>query len=156
MNKILRSALSLTETVVRSARIEGDFVVVAVRPYKSRSRRCPVCGRACAVYDGRPAPRRWRALDVGASKCYLEYAPARVECPEHGVHVESVPWARPRSRFTRPFEDWVAWMAVHCTISAVSKACRIEWHSVGGASAGASTTTPRRRPGGPATRACAG
>lgn len=30
--------------------------------------------------------------------------------------VEAVPWARPRSRFTRPFEDWVAWMAVHCTM----------------------------------------
>lgn len=132
MNKILRSALRLDQTVVKSVRLEGGSVVVAVRPYKSRRRRCPACGRACAVYDGRPAPRRWRTLDVGASKCYLEYAPVRVECPEHGVHVESVPWARPRSRFSRPFEDWVAWMAVHCTVSAVSKACRVEWHSVGG------------------------
>lgn len=69
---------------------------------------------------------------MGASKCYLEYAPVRVECPEHGVRVESVPWARPRPRFSRPFEDWVAWMAVHCTVSAASKACRVEWHSVGG------------------------
>ena len=132
MNKILRFALALTETVVNSARIEGDSVVVGVRPYKSRQRRCPLCGRVCEAYDGRGKPRRWRALDLGASKCYLEYAPVRVRCPEHGVHVESVPWARPKSRFTRPFEDWVAWMAVHCTISAVARACRIEWHSVGG------------------------
>lgn len=132
MNKILRFILSLTETVVNSARIEGDSVVVGVRPHKSKQRRCPLCGCVCEVYDGRPTPRRWRTLDVGASKCYLEYAPVRVRCPKHGVHVESVPWARPKSRFTRPFEDWVAWVAVHCTISAVAQACRIEWHSVGG------------------------
>lgn len=132
MNKILRFVLSLAETVVNSVRIEGDSIIVGVRPYKSRQSRCPRCGCKCEVYDGRSTPRRWRALDVGASRCFLEYAPVRVRCPEHGVHVESVPWARPKSRFTRPFEDWVAWMAVYCTISAVAKACRVEWHSVGG------------------------
>ena len=132
MNKILRFALALTEAVVKSICIEADSIIVGVRPYKSKQRRCPACGRACEVYDGRGKPRRWRALDLGASKCYLEYAPVRVACPEHGVHVESVPWARPRSRFTRPFEDWVAWMAVHATMSAVAQACRIEWHTVGG------------------------
>lgn len=132
MNKILRFILALTEAVVKSIRLEGDSIVVGVRPYKSRQRRCPVCGRACEAYDGRSKPRRWRALDLGTAKCYLEYAPVRVACPDHGVHVESVPWARPKSRFTRPFEDWVAWMAVHCTMSAVARACRIEWHSVGG------------------------
>lgn len=132
MNKILRFVLALTETVVKSICIEADSIIVGVRPHKSKQRRCPTCGRACEVYDGRGKPRRWRTLDLGASKCYLEYAPVRVACPEHGVHVESVPWARPRSRFARPFEDWVAWMAVHATMSAVAQACRIEWHTVGG------------------------
>lgn len=132
MNKILRFILSLAETVVNSARIEEDSIIVSVRPYKSKQRRCPTCGRVCETYDGRPTPRRWRTLDIGISKCYLEYAPVRVRCPEHGVHVESVPWARPKSRFTRSFEDWVAWMTVNCTISAVAQACRVEWHSVGG------------------------
>lgn len=44
MDKILRSALRLDQTVVKSARLEGGSVVVAVRPYKSRRRRCPACG----------------------------------------------------------------------------------------------------------------
>ena len=132
MNKILRFILSLAETVVNSVRIEDDSIIVGVRPYKSKQRRCPVCGCVCETYDGRSSPRRWRTLDMGISKCYLEYAPVRVRCSVHGVHVESVPWARPKSRFTRPFEDWVARMAVYCTISAVAEACRVEWHSVGG------------------------
>ena len=30
---------------------------------------------------------------------------------------EAVPWARHGARFTRDFEDWVAWLAVRCTAS---------------------------------------
>ncbi|MZG29137.1 ISL3 family transposase, partial [Adlercreutzia equolifaciens] len=45
---------------------------------------------------------------------------------------EAVPWARHGARFTRDFEDWVAWLAVRCTASAVSELARVEWHSVGG------------------------
>ena len=53
-------------------------------------------------------------------------------CPDHGVLVESVPWARHKARFTRDFEDWVACLAVRCTASAVTELARIEWHTVGG------------------------
>ena len=132
MNRILRFALGLAETIIESARIEDDTIIISVRPWKREQRRCPVCNKHCEFYDARATPRRWRTLDLARSLCFLEYRPARLRCPEHGVHVESVPWARPRSRFTRDFESRVAWMAVHCAMSAVSSECRIEWHSVGG------------------------
>ena len=90
-----------------------------------------MCGRRCECHDHEPT-RRWRAMDLARSKCYLEYRPARVSCPEHGTLVERVPWARPRSRFTRDFEDWVACLAVRCCMSAVARVARVEWHSVGG------------------------
>ena len=99
---------------------------------KSARRRCPTCNKKCDIYDARDAPRRWRALDLARSRCYLEYRTSRVRCPERGVHVESAPWARPRSRFTKDFEERTAWMAAHCTLSAVAAERRIEWHSVGG------------------------
>lgn len=132
MNKILRFALGLLHTVIESVRIDGESIVLSVRPWSRYRRRCPVCGRACEAYDGRSVPRRWRAMDLARSKCYLEYAPCRIRCPEHGVHVEAVPWARPKSRFTRDFEDWVACLAVRCTASAVAELARVEWHTVGG------------------------
>jgi len=131
MNRILRLALGLAHAIIESARIEEDRVVLAVRPWRREQRRCPVCGRRCECYDAQPA-RRWRAMDLARAACFLEYRPRRVSCPEHGVHVERVPWARPRSRFTRDFEDWVAWLAVHCTISATAELARVEWKSVGG------------------------
>jgi transposase len=60
--------------------------------------------------DGR---RRWRTLDVGTTLTYLEAGAPRVACRFHwGVVVRAVPWARHKLRFTRWFEDQVAWLAV--------------------------------------------
>ena len=131
VNRILRYALGLVHTLIKSVRMEDGRIIISVAPWKRHSHRCPVCGCRCEVYDGRVEPRLWRAMDIAQSKCYLEYAPRRVSCPEHGVHVEDVPWARPRSRFTRDFEDWVAWMCVHMNTTAISSLARIEWHTVG-------------------------
>jgi len=131
MNRILRFALALVEVVIESVRIDNNSIIIKVKPWKRHRFRCPICGNKCEVYDTPYEARRWRALDIAQSKCYLEYRTVRVRCPKHGVHVESVSWARHKSRFTRPFEDHVAWMAVYTTISAVAEQCRIEWHSVG-------------------------
>ena len=131
MAKILRYVLGLVKVVVLGVAIDGDAIVVSVRPHRREQLRCPVCGRRCDCHDHEPT-RRWRAMDLARSRCYLEYRPARVVCPEHGVLVERVPWARHRSRFTRGFEDWVACLAVRCCMSSVSRIARVEWHSVGG------------------------
>ncbi len=132
MNRILRRALALAHAVIENARIDGDRIVIGVRPWRRFGLRCPVCGRACECYDRSPRPRLWRAMDLARSTCFLEYRPRRVSCPEHGVLVESVPWARRGSRFTRDFEGWVACLAVRCTASAVAELARVEWHTVGG------------------------
>lgn len=126
LNSLLKRALGLERTVV-----EGDSIIVSVRPRRAAP-RCPVCGRRCAAYD-RLRPRRWRAPDLGSSRCHLEYAPVRARCPEHGVRTAPVPWARcASSRFTSAFEDWVAWLALHMCRSALSELARVDWHTVGG------------------------
>lgn len=127
MDRMLRHALALAHAVIEYARIEGDAVVVGVRPRKSHALRCPACGGKCACHDGPPSPG-----DLARSECFLEYRPGRVSCPEHGVLVEAVPWARRGSRLTRGFEDWAACLAVRCTASAAAGPARIEWHAVGG------------------------
>lgn len=74
-------------------------------------------------------------MDLAGSMCELEYRTRRVSCPEHGVLVESVPWARHRARFTRDFEDWVACLAVRCTASAVTELARVRGRAEGEARA---------------------
>jgi transposase len=48
------------------------------------------------------------------------------------VVVCAVPWARHNARFTRAFEDQVAWLAVNTSKSAVAQLLRVAWRTVGG------------------------
>ena len=70
---------------------------------------------------------------MGSARCYVEHAPRRVECPEHGVRAGAVPWARgAASGFTSAFEDTVAWLALHMCRSALAELMRVDWRTVGG------------------------
>jgi transposase len=109
---------------------QGEVVVVA-RPRARERDRCGVCRRRCPGFDLGEGPRRWRALDLGCTLAYVEAWAPRVSCPEHGVVVCAVPWARHQARFTRVFEDQVAWLAVHCSKSATAELMRVAWRTVG-------------------------
>jgi len=71
-------------------------------------------------------------LDVGTVPAYLEADAPRVACPEHGVVVGAVPWARPGARCTTGFEDTCAWLAAHTAASTVAELLRISWRTVSG------------------------
>jgi transposase len=109
---------------------EGE-VIVSVRPSWRERDRCGVCRRRCGRYDQGEGRRRWRALDLGTTFCFFEADAPRVSCREHGVVVAAVPWARHGARFTRSFEDQIAWLACNCSKSAVAELMRIAWRSVG-------------------------
>jgi transposase len=64
-------------------------------------------------------------------KAFVEADARRVSCPTHGVVVEHVPWARAHSRFTRVFEETVAWLTCRTDKSSVSELFDIAWRTVG-------------------------
>jgi transposase len=114
---------------VATVRFERDGVVVGLRRRARRlvCARCGCVGRA--GYDRRS--RRWRHLDLGGVRCYLECELRRFSCPGcERVVSEAVPWARPAARFTRAFEDLVAWLAQQAAFSVVCRLLRVTWRSV--------------------------
>jgi transposase len=106
--------------------------VVAARPNWRERDRCGICRRRSPGFDLGDGRRRWRALDLGSMLAFVEADAPRVSCRRHGVVVCAVPWARHQARFTRAFEDQVAWLAVNTSKSAVAALMRIAWRSVGG------------------------
>src|SRR5271169_2397195 len=110
---------------------DSDTVVVHVRPRHSTKRRCGRCGVRAPGYDQGEGRRNWRALDLGAQRCFLRGDTPRVSCSTHGPTVAQVPWARHHTGHTRDFDDTVAWLAVQCSKSAVTELMRIAWRSVG-------------------------
>jgi len=125
--------VGLPRTVVEDVEFgnEGEFVI-AVRPVWRERDRGGVCRRRSPGFDLGEGRRRWRTLDLGTTLAYVESESPRVRCRRHGVVVCAVPWARHGSRFTRDFEDQVAWLAVNCSKTAVSQLMRIAWRTVGG------------------------
>ena len=130
--RVWKTLLGLHRVVIEEVELEADgALVVSVRPRAGERDRCPHCRRRCPGYDQGEGRRRWRALDLGMSFCLLEAWAPRVRCRRHGVVVAAVPWARHDARFTRSFEDQVAWLAVNTSKTAVSELMRIAWRSVG-------------------------
>jgi transposase len=130
--KMLARALGVEGAVVEGFSFEGDSLVLRVRPRREERKRCSRCRKRCPGYDEGEGVRRWRAHDVGLMTAYVEAeAPPRVECPEHGVVVAYVPWARRASRFTIGLENTIAWLAVRTDKTTVSSLLRVAWRTVG-------------------------
>lgn len=130
--RVFARLCGLGRAVVEGVDFEGDVVVVHARPTAKERDRCGRCGRRSPGYDQGEGRRRWRALDLGTVRTYVEAGAPRVRCPEHGVVVARVPWARHGARHTRQFEDQTAWLATQCSKSALTRLLRISWRAVGG------------------------
>jgi transposase len=126
-------ACGLTRTVVEGVTFDevAEVIVVSVRPVARARSRCGRCLRRSPRYDNGEGRRRWRALDLGTTKVFLEANAPRVRCRTHGVTVAAVPWARHGAGHTRDFDDLAAWLAVRTSKSAVMELLRVAWRTVG-------------------------
>lgn len=131
---VWQRACGLTRTVVEGVDFDENVgaVIVSVRPTARVRGRCGRCGRRSPRFDRGEGRRRWRALDLGSTKVFLEGDAPRVQCREHGPTVAQVPWARHGAGHTRDFDDQAAWLAVHVSKAAVVELLRIAWRTVGG------------------------
>ncbi len=136
MDRVFRRLLGVEHTVIEGVTLVAErgeeVLVAAVRPDRSARSRCSRCARRCPGFDGGGGRRRWRALDLGATKTYLEADAPRVCCPEHQVVVAAVPWARAGSRSSRAFEDTCAWLAAHAAFTVVAALQRVSWRTARG------------------------
>jgi transposase len=125
--------LGAEKTVVEGVAFDasGTEVTVSVRPRSRAGGRCGVCRRRCRGYDRGEGRRRWRGLDLGTLRLFLEADAPRVCCPEHGVVVAHVPWAKHGAGHTHAFDDQVAWLAVRASKTTISALMRVAWRTVG-------------------------
>ncbi len=110
----------------------GSAVIVVTVVLRRRRLVCGHCGfRTRYRYDTRPVESRWRHLDVGVWRVELRASLRRLRCPTHGVVVEGVPFARPRAKLTRDFDDLLAWLATRMDKTSIARLCRVSWRTVG-------------------------
>ena len=124
--------LDLTGVWVKSVRFEPDRVVVRVA-LKRRRLHCPKCSYTTPHRESKQHHDSvWRHVDLGARRrLEIRARLRRLRCPEHGALVEGVPFARYGARFTRDFEDLVAWLMTKTDRTATCRLVRIDWEPAG-------------------------
>ena len=128
---LLNRLLDLPGIDVSGVSLDGRRMLAEVR-LRARRLACPLCPFTTrARYDTRRVPSSWQHLDFGTATVVVFAYLRRLDCPEHGVLVEAVPFARHRSGFTRDFEDVTAFLATKTDKSTIARFLRIDWDTVG-------------------------
>jgi len=123
--------LDLPGVSVSQVAWQGQQLVIDVR-LRVKRLACPDCGHSLrAGYDTRTVPSWWRHLDHGPHQVVVRCLLRRLACPQHGVRVQAVPFARPGARFTRDFEDVTAFLATKTDKTTIARFLRIDWDTVG-------------------------
>ncbi len=113
---------------VTSVTFAPEGIVVGLRRRRAKH-RCPCGWKTWSSYDH--SVRRWRHLDLGATKCFFEAEIVRIDCRPCGrVRTEEVPWARPGARHSRDLQDVVAWLAQRMDKTSVARLLRVSWEAV--------------------------
>jgi len=120
--------LAIPGASVTAVEFEPTHVVATLRR-RERRPNCPCGWKGRAVYDH--SVRRWRHLDLGGCKLFLQAEVRRLLCRRcQRVRTEDVPWARPGARHSRDLQDLVAYMAQRMDKTTITKLLRISWESV--------------------------
>jgi len=111
--------------------VEGvEAIVVSVEPRQNSRPVCSKCNRNAPTYDHRPGKRKFRFIPLWGWPVFLEYRMRRVNCPNDGVVIESVPWAKGKSRITCVMEHFLAQWARKLSWKEVAQTFEVSWQSV--------------------------
>lgn len=81
---------------------------------------CDGCGQeGCKAYD--TVDKMWRHLNFFEHVTYLHARVPRTDCPNCGIGIVSVPWAREGSGFTLLFEAFIMVLARDMPINAIAR-----------------------------------
>ena len=142
-NDLFRLALGITSPwFVASSGFDAEKKRLDIAlDFKAGSRfACPECKvEDCPVHD--TVEKTWRHLDFFQHQAFLTARTPRVTCTKCGVHLVTVPWARPNSGFTLLFEGFAMALAMHMPIAVAAgflkitdkRLWRVVFHYVGAA-----------------------
>jgi transposase len=81
------------------------------------------------VYDRQPK-RLFEYLPIWSFKAYFRYAPRRVNCPVHGVKVESMPWGFGKERTTFSYQVFLSRWAKRLSWKETAEVFETSWNTV--------------------------
>ncbi|KAF0152508.1 MAG: transposase [Ignavibacteria bacterium] len=110
--------------------LDSEKVVVVELKSRSNSKgKCHECGKSCGTYDTQPA-RNYEYVPFWNIPVYFRYAPRRVYCRQHGIHIEQLPWAEGKEHLTTSYKSFLASWAKRLSWKEVAAVFNTSWESV--------------------------
>lgn len=110
-------------------RSQSLSIEITLEPHEGIRGRCSQCQRSTPGYDRLPE-RRWLFVPLWGIPTYFLYAPRRVECAEHGVVVEHIPWSEGKRPVTRAMMGFLARWARRLSWRETAQVFQTSWEAV--------------------------
>jgi transposase len=104
-------------------------IEVTVAPHSGIRGRCSQCRVPTPGYDRLPE-RRWDFVPLWGIPVTFRYAPRRVECVEHGIVVEHIPWSDGKRPLTTAMMGFLARWARRLSWRETATIFQTSWESV--------------------------
>jgi len=108
---------------------EPKSIEIRIVAYAGMRGRCSVCQQPAPGYD-RLSERRWQFVPLWGIPTWFRYAPRRVECAEHGVVVEQIPWSDGKRPVTCAMMGFLARWARRLSWRETACTFQTSWESV--------------------------
>lgn len=106
-----------------------ESIEITLQPHGGMRGRCSQCRRPAPGYDRLPE-RSWLHVPLWAIPTFFRYAPRRVECAEHGVVVEHIPWSDGKRPVTLAMMAFLARWARRLSWREVARVFQTSWQAV--------------------------
>ena len=104
-------------------------VEVQIEPHQGIRGKCSTCLKPCPGYDQLEV-RRWLFVPLWGIVVHFFYPARRVECPEHGVGVEHIPWSQGKRPVTTAMMGFLARWARQLSWRETARTFQTSWEAV--------------------------
>jgi len=104
-------------------------VEVRVVPHQGIRGKCATCLKPSPGYD-HLEERHWLFIPLWGVVCNFFYTARRVECAEHGLGVEHIPWSQGKSPVSKPMMGFLARWARRLSWRETAQVFGTSWEAV--------------------------
>lgn len=126
---ILNKCYPVKNFVYGKVKLKDWTLTVAMHNRNGSQGQCSQCQRKTTTYD-HLKERRFRFIPLWGYKVEFIYRPRRIECPEHGIRVEYLPWADGKNPICKPFRAFLAHWARHLSWQETARQFKVTWKNV--------------------------
>lgn len=126
---VLNKSYPVKNFVYGKVSLSANTIMIEIHHRQGSKGQCSECQRESPGYD-HLKERRFRFIPLWGYKVELVYRPRRVDCREHGIRVEHLPWADGKSPICEPFKIFLAYWAKHLSWQGVARQFQVTWKNV--------------------------